>query len=139
MSTEATSNRRRRTWPAVVVGTGIVGAATLTLTLPNPLGSSSAEASELTAFDNCDALARHMSGLAMDRILDSRHGYDEYGPEVQADSGGTDDRAVPPMPPQDAPSATVPRAASGTTTTGAATGTAGTADGLTAGKDASTV
>ncbi|MBA3741768.1 beta-propeller domain-containing protein [Sporichthya sp.] len=119
----ATSNRRRRRWPALVVGTGIVGAATLTLTLLNPLGSSSAAAGELTAFDDCDALAKHMSGLAMDRILDSRRDYDEYGPEVQADSGGSGDRAVPPMPPMDAPQG------------GTTTGSAGSTGAGTAGRD----
>ncbi len=104
MSTDATSSRRRRTWPAVVVGTGVIGAATLTLTLLSPLGTSSAGASELPAFDDCDALARHMSGLAMDRILDSRRGYDEYdGGAAGDDLALSGPEAGPPMPAAGAP------------------------------------
>jgi hypothetical protein len=115
----AASTKSRRTWPAVVLGAGVLGAATLTLTLLSPLGTSSAGASELTAFDDCDAVARHMSGLAMDRILDSRRAYDEYSEGDAEDDpvfrdGG--DRAVPPMP--------APEVAAGTTgTSGVAAGT----------------
>lgn len=104
---DAPSNRRRRTWPIVVVGTGIVGAATLTLTLLSPLGNSSAAAGELTVFDDCDALGRHMSGLVLDRILDSRRAYDQYysrGGDDEATAGRVEeDRAVPPMAQMDGP------------------------------------
>jgi len=117
--TDATGGRRRRTWPIVVGGTGLLGAATLTFALLNPLGTSSAEAGELTAFDNCDALADHMSGLAIDRILAARHGYDAYGSSgadtaAQADSGP----AVAPEPELSAPQAAGAATAPGTTTTG---------------------
>jgi hypothetical protein len=140
------STKRRRTWPAIVIGTGVLGAATLTLTLLSPLGTSSAGASELTAFDDCDALARHMSGLAMDRILDSRRAYDDYsrggGDEANVGQADGGDRAVPPMPPMLEPQAGAPVGGTTTTDTAASadagtTGTAAAAPAATAGKAAS--
>lgn len=121
----ATANRRRA-WPAIVLGTGVVGAAALTFALFNPLSTSSAEAAgELTAFDNCDALADHMTGLALDRIKDSRRQYDRYNGRgedtVAQDASG--DIAVPPIAPMDAPQPMPGSAvAGGTTNSGAATG-----------------
>ncbi|WP_344608206.1 hypothetical protein, partial [Sporichthya brevicatena] len=90
------TGRRRRTWPAALIGTGVLGAATLTFTLVSPLGASSADASELPAFRDCDALAEHMSDLALDRLADSRRrAYDEY----TATDDVAAERAVPPPVP----------------------------------------
>lgn len=82
---------RRRTRPAVAAATAALGAATLTFALLSPLGGGApADASELTAFDGCDALARHMSGLAIDRILDSGRALDEYTRGGDDDAGQRD-------------------------------------------------
>lgn len=136
---DAASTKRRRTWPAILIGTGVLGAATLTLTLLSPLGASSADASELTAFDDCDALARHMSGLAMDRILDSRRAYDEYsrggGDGDLAMSGPESDAAAAPVPGMLQPQAATGAGAARETTTDTAntnTMTSGTAAGTAA-------
>ncbi len=99
------TGRRRRTWPAALIGTGVLGAATLTFTLVSPLGASSADASELPAFRDCDALAEHMSDLALDRLADSRRrAYDEYTAteDVAADLALP---VPPPMPGVPAPQA----------------------------------
>ncbi len=84
------ARKRRGIWPTVIVGTGIAGAATLTLVLLSPFGSSPAAAAELTAFDDCASLQEHMTGLALDRIYDRGRGGLYSGDDREMRLGGVE-------------------------------------------------